>query len=140
MSHRSYKQSTKRTVTLFKILFLWLQKLSLQKKKLNKLYWTGVARLYSFRQDDIVQWVFIPKNVCHQLLMVTLPHNEDLLDRKGYYMFHLFLLFLLAFYALLQRTLKNYALWRNFSKCVKFGTRSTHFEKNFQSALNLGPT
>ena len=123
MSHRSYKQSTKRTVTLFKILFLWLQKLSLQKKKLNKLYWTGVARLYSFRQDDIVQWVFIPRNVCHQLLMVTLPHNEDLLDRKGYYMFHLFLLFLLAFYALWQRTLK------------KLRT----LKKIFQSALNLGP-
>ena len=35
---------------------------------------------------------------------------------------------------------KNYALWKFFSKCVKFGTKSTHFEKNFQSALNLGST
>ena len=23
---------------------------------------------------------------------------------------------------------KNYALWKNISKCVKFGTKSTHFE------------
>ena len=27
-----------------------------------------------------------------------------------------------------------------FSKCVKFGTRSTHFEKKIQSKLNFGPT
>ena len=31
----------------------------------------------------------------------------------------------------LQRTLKNYALWKIFSKCVKFGTKSTHFEKKY---------
>ena len=31
-----------------------------------------------------------------------------------------------------QRTLKNYALWKYFSKCVKFGTQSTHFEKIFK--------
>ena len=31
----------------------------------------------------------------------------------------------------LQRTLKNYALWKKFSKCVKFGTKSTHFEKKY---------
>ena len=76
MSHRSYKQSTKRTVTLFKILFLWLQKLSQLsqlKKKLNKLYWIWVARLSSFGQEGIVQWVFIPKSVGHQILMFTLP-------------------------------------------------------------------
>ena len=39
---------------------------------------------------------------------------------------------------MLQRTFKNYALWKFFSKCVKFGTQSTHFEKKvffFQSAL-----
>ena len=30
---------------------------------------------------------------------------------------------------MLQRTLKNYALWKIFSKCVKFGIKSTHFEK-----------
>ena len=35
---------------------------------------------------------------------------------------------------------KNYALWKVFSKCVKFGTKSTHFEIFFQSALNLGRT
>ena len=35
---------------------------------------------------------------------------------------------------------KNYALKKKISKCVKFGTKSTHFEKNFQSALNLRPT
>ena len=29
---------------------------------------------------------------------------------------------------------------KKFSKCVKFGTKSTHFEIFFQSALNLGPT
>ena len=42
--------------------------------------------------------------------------------------------------AVLQRTLKNYALWKNFSKCVKFGTKSTQFEKKifFQSALIRG--
>ena len=27
----------------------------------------------------------------------------------------------------LQRTMNNYALWKKFSKCVKFGTKSTHF-------------
>ena len=32
---------------------------------------------------------------------------------------------------LLQRTLKNYALWKKISKCVKFGTKSTHFEKKY---------
>ena len=32
---------------------------------------------------------------------------------------------------LLQRTLKNYVLWKKFSKCVKFGTKSTHFEKKY---------
>ena len=37
--------------------------------------------------------------------------------------------------ALLQRTLKTYALWKMFSKCVKFGTKSTHFNFFFQSAL-----
>ena len=40
--------------------------------------------------------------------------------------------------ALLQRTLKNYALWKIISKCVKFGTKSTHFEKKNQSALIWG--
>ena len=29
----------------------------------------------------------------------------------------------------LQRTLKNYALWKKNSKSLKFGTKSTHFEK-----------
>ena len=32
---------------------------------------------------------------------------------------------------------KNYALWNFFSKCVKFGTKSTHFDKIFQSALRV---
>ena len=36
---------------------------------------------------------------------------------------------------LCQHTLKNNALWKNISKCVKFGTKSTHFEKKIQSAL-----
>ena len=39
------------------------------------------------------------------------------------------------FHPLLQRTLKNYALWKKFSKCVKFGTESTHTLFFFQSAL-----
>ena len=36
---------------------------------------------------------------------------------------------------------KNYALWKTSpkKKCVKFGTKSTHFENFFQSVLNLGP-
>ena len=42
--------------------------------------------------------------------------------------------------ALLQRTLKNYALWKKFSKCIKFGTKSTHFQKNFflSKCVNMG--
>ena len=41
--------------------------------------------------------------------------------------------------ALLQRTLKNYALWKFFSKCVKFGTQSTHLEKKyfFSKCVNI---
>ena len=39
------------------------------------------------------------------------------------------------FSALLQRTLKNYALWKFYSKCIKFGTKPTHFQKKNQSAL-----
>jgi hypothetical protein len=35
---------------------------------------------------------------------------------------------------------KNYALWKFFSKCVKNWTTATHFEKKFQTALNLGLT
>ena len=38
-----------------------------------------------------------------------------------------------SIWAMWQRTLKNV------SKCVKFGTKSTHFEKKFQSVLNLRP-
>ena len=36
---------------------------------------------------------------------------------------------------LFQHTLKNNALWKNISKCFKFGTKSTNFEKKNQSAL-----
>ena len=39
--------------------------------------------------------------------------------------------------ALLQRTLKTYALWKMFSKCVKFGTKSTHFNF-FSKCVNIG--
>ena len=42
--------------------------------------------------------------------------------------------------AVWQRTLKKLRTLKKNSKCVKFGTKSTHFEKHFQSALNLGPT
>ena len=34
-----------------------------------------------------------------------------------------------------QRLLKNYALWKFFSKCVKFGTKSTHFNMGHINAL-----
>lgn len=38
-------------------------------------------------------------------------------------------------HAMLQRTLKNYVLSTLFFSDFKFGTKSTHFQKNFQSAL-----
>ena len=39
-----------------------------------------------------------------------------------------------------HRTLKKLRTLKFFSKCVKIGTKSTHFKIFFQSALNLGPT
>ena len=33
---------------------------------------------------------------------------------------------------------KNYALWKKISKCVKFGTKSTHFEKKFSKCVKFG--
>ena len=38
---------------------------------------------------------------------------------------------------MLQCTLKNYALWNFFSKCVKFGTRSTPFKKKNSKCFNI---
>ena len=89
MSHQSYKKFMRmystylvhlflqiKKIKHFKKLSLWLQKLlqlSQQMKKLHKLYWIGVARLFSFGQEGIVQWVFFPRSVGNELLMFPLP-------------------------------------------------------------------
>ena len=39
---------------------------------------------------------------------------------------------------LLQRSLKNYAIWIFFFKCVELGTKYKHFEKKNSKSIDIG--